>query len=53
MRLLLLENNLDIYASQNEKYQFVMRAAKAEIKFDQIREWLTKTFDEVTINKVG
>jgi death-on-curing protein len=42
MRLLLLESNLDIYATQNEKYEFVMRAAKAEIKFDQIREWLTK-----------
>ena len=42
MRLVLLESKLDIYASQNEKYEFVMRAAKGEIKFDQIREWLIK-----------
>ena len=42
MRLVLLESKLDIYASQNEKYEFVMRAAKGEIKFDKIREWLTK-----------
>ncbi len=28
MRLVLLESNLDIYSRQNEKYEFVMRAAK-------------------------
>lgn len=40
MRLILLENNLDIDASQNEKYEFVISAAKGEIKFDAIRDWL-------------
>ncbi|HMG92661.1 MAG TPA: type II toxin-antitoxin system death-on-curing family toxin [Chryseolinea sp.] len=42
MRLILLGSNLDIYADQKEKYEFVMSAAKSEIKFDKIREWLTK-----------
>lgn len=41
MRLILLENDLKIYADQNEKYEFVISAAKGEIKFDEIREWLT------------
>ena len=41
MRLILRENNLDIFADQNEKYDFVLSAAKGEIKYDQIREWLT------------
>lgn len=41
MRLILLEHKLDIYADQNEKYEFVISAAKGEIKFDRIREWLT------------
>ena len=41
MRLILMENDLDIYADQNEKYKFVISAAKGEIKFDKIREWLT------------
>jgi len=42
MRLILLGSNLDIYADQKEKYEFIMSAAKSEIKFDKIREWLTK-----------
>ena len=41
MRLILRENKLDIYADQTEKYEFVLRAAKGEIKFDSIRDWLT------------
>lgn len=44
MRLVLLENNLDIYTDQNEKYKFVISAAKGEIKFDEIREWLIKKY---------
>ena len=41
MRLILRENKLDIYADQAEKYEFVLSAAKGEIKFDSIRHWLT------------
>lgn len=40
MRLILLENGLDIFADQNEKYDFVMGAAKGELKYDQIKAWL-------------
>ena len=41
MRLTLLENNLDFQADQNERYDFVLMAAKGEMKFDQIKKWLT------------
>ena len=42
MRLVLLENGLSLQAVENEKYEFVIRASKGEIKFQEIREWLTK-----------
>jgi len=42
MRLVLLENGLSLQAEENEKYEFVIRASKGEIKFQEIREWLTK-----------
>jgi len=41
MRLILITDNLDIVASQNEKYAFVIASSKGEFHFDQIREWLT------------
>jgi death-on-curing protein len=41
MRLLLMADNLDIQASQNEKYAFVIAASKGEFRFEQIKEWLT------------
>jgi death-on-curing protein len=41
MRLILQQNNLNIYADQDEKYDFVISSAKGEIKFNQIRDWLT------------
>ena len=40
-RLFLRANNLDIKATQDEKYEFVISAARGEIRFDQIKEWLT------------
>ena len=40
MRLILRENSLDIFANQDEKYEFVITAAKGEIKYEQIRQWL-------------
>jgi len=40
MRLILLENNLDIEATQNEKYNMVIAASKGEIRFDSIRAWI-------------
>ncbi len=41
MKLILMADNLDIIASQNEKYDFVMAASKGDSRFDQIKEWLT------------
>lgn len=40
MRLILKENKLDIQAGQNEKYEFVIKAAKGESTFDTIKDWI-------------
>src|SRR5436190_4409370 len=40
LRLTLQEYDLDIVADEERKYQFVMSAAKGEIKFDLIKAWI-------------
>ncbi len=40
MRLILLENQLNIITGQDEKFDFVIKAAKGELTFDQISEWI-------------
>lgn len=40
MKLILMADNLDIIASQNEKYDFVISSSKGDFKFDQIKDWL-------------
>jgi len=40
LRLFLLKNNLDIIASQEEKYQFVINIAAGNTRFIEIVEWL-------------
>ena len=40
MRLWLLQNDLDIVATQNEKYELVISVAKGEFRFDEIKGWL-------------
>jgi len=42
MRMLLLRNGKDIDVSENEKYQFVISIAAGEMKFEEIRTWLSK-----------
>jgi death-on-curing protein len=42
MRILLMADKLDIVASQNEKYTFVIGASKGDFLFDEIKIWLTK-----------
>jgi death-on-curing protein len=37
MRLLLLENNLDIVASQDDKYSMVIMASKGDFRFEDIK----------------
>jgi len=40
MRIFLIANNLDIEASQEEKYRFVMDIASENIKHEEIVDWL-------------
>ncbi len=40
MRLILLENRLDIITGQDDKFDFVIKAAKGELTFDQISKWI-------------
>ncbi|HEY6977165.1 MAG TPA: type II toxin-antitoxin system death-on-curing family toxin [Chitinophagaceae bacterium] len=41
VRLFLLSKNLDLNASQDEKYEFIISAASGKKDFDSIAEWLT------------
>jgi death-on-curing protein len=43
MRLVLLEAGLDIRATEEEKYEFVISIAKGELKFSGICSWILKT----------
>lgn len=40
-RLILLENDLDISANQDEKYEFIIGISKGEMKYEAIKTWLT------------
>lgn len=40
MRLLLLSNDIDIIASEDEKYDFVISIASGELTFEQIKRWI-------------
>jgi len=40
MRLTLMESGQDIFASQQEKYDFVIKIAKGELKFEGINNWI-------------
>lgn len=48
MRLILLQNKLDIKASEDDKYFFILGIAKGDIKFEEIYHWL-----EVQVTKVN
>jgi len=41
LRLFLLSNGLDIAASQQDKYEFIIDVASGKRNFDAIAEWLT------------
>jgi death-on-curing protein len=41
MRLFLLNHKTDISASEDEKYDFVLRIANGNITFDQICKWIS------------
>ncbi|HNV29347.1 MAG TPA: type II toxin-antitoxin system death-on-curing family toxin [Cyclobacteriaceae bacterium] len=42
MRLILLENRHDIDAGQEEKFEFVIKAARGELSFDEIKAWIER-----------
>jgi death on curing protein len=42
LRLLLIDHGLDITATQNEKYEFVIRIASGKTNFEEIVYWLER-----------
>ena len=50
MRIFLIDNGLDINATQEEKYNFVLKIASGKTKFEEIIDWLTKHVEEKNIS---
>ena len=46
-RLFLIQNDLDLNASQDEKYEFMMRIAQGILGYEQIHEWMVKNTAEI------
>ncbi len=40
MRLVLIENGMDIRTSEEEKFEFILNVAKGNMKYEQIRNWI-------------
>ncbi|MFK7947575.1 MAG: type II toxin-antitoxin system death-on-curing family toxin [Saprospiraceae bacterium] len=40
MRLILLKSNLDITATEKEKYKFVIKVAEGKLSFAEIKLWI-------------
>ncbi len=51
MRLLLLNNGLDIQATRNEKYDFVIEIANGKFDYEHIKEWIEKRL--MPVHNVG
>ncbi len=45
MRLMLKKNDIDIHSGQNDKYDFVIKAASGKMSFDQIKAWITNNLN--------
>ena len=41
-RLLILKSGLDIYATQQDKYDLVLGVSKGKLKYDNIKCWLSE-----------
>lgn len=41
-RLLILKSGLDIFSTQEEKYDLVIGVSKGELKYDHIKVWLSE-----------
>jgi hypothetical protein len=48
MRIILLEGDLDLKVSEDEKYDFVISAAKGELDFLKIKNWIEMNSNPVT-----
>lgn len=42
MRLILLESDLDIESTEDDKYEFVIEIASGRLDFDGIKDWLVQ-----------
>ena len=40
MRLILLDNGLDVVADQEDKYKMIISASTGDIRFDDIKKWI-------------
>ena len=50
MRIFLINNGLDINATQEDKYIFVINIASGKTKFEEILDWLTRHVEEKNIS---
>ena len=50
MRIFLINNGLDINATQEDKYIFVINIASGKTKFEEILDWLSKHVEEKNIS---
>lgn len=48
-RILLLENGLDIHASEDEKYDFIISICEGKRRSTEINEWLTDKVKQVKL----
>ena len=46
MRLILLDNGLDVAATQDDKYKMVISASKGEMRFEEIRNWIQERLEK-------
>ena len=42
MRLTLMAGGLDIHASQEEKYEFVIQVSEGKVDIDSIKDWISR-----------
>jgi death-on-curing protein len=47
MRILLKKNQKDVKATEEEKYEFVIRIAAGESEFEEIKQWIEEKLIEV------
>ena len=46
MRLILLKSNIDIAATEKEKYEFVIKIAEGKLDFDEIKFWIEENLEK-------